>query len=113
MTLWLDAQISPLQAEWINQNFNIQCFALRDLGLRDATDFEIFMKGKEQGVIIITKDSDFCDLLRKHKSPPKIIWLTCGNTSNESLKKLFTAKLTSALEILDKGEDLIEISDWI
>ncbi|MGE0636692.1 MAG: DUF5615 family PIN-like protein [Bacteroidia bacterium] len=113
MTLWLDAQVSPLLADWIKCNFNIFCFALRDLGLRDASDHEIFMKGKTEGVIIITKDSDFCDLVRKHKSPPKIIWLTCGNTSNESLKQIFSAKLLSALEILDKGEELIEISDWI
>jgi len=113
MTLWLDAQISPLQAEWIKQTFNIQCFALRDLGLRDSSDYEIFMKGKAEGVIVITKDSDFCDLVRVHKSPPKIIWLTCGNTSNESLKQIFASKLLSALEILNKGEELVEITDWI
>jgi len=113
MTLWLDAQISPLQSEWIKHNFEISCFALRDLGLRDASDYEIFMKGKDAGVIIITKDSDFSDLLRKHKSPPKIIWLTCGNTSNEILKQLFNKKLQPALDILNKGEELVEISDWI
>ncbi len=33
--------------------------ALRDLGLRDAEDTEIFEAAKAQRVIFMTKDSDF------------------------------------------------------
>ena len=31
---------------------------------------------------MITKDRDFVELLGRLGPPPKIIWITCGNTSN-------------------------------
>jgi len=48
MTIWIDAQLSPAIAFWIEDNFNVKAFALRDLGLRDAEDEEIFSKRKKQ-----------------------------------------------------------------
>ncbi|MDF5718318.1 MAG: DUF5615 family PIN-like protein [Rhizonema sp. NSF051] len=30
---------------------------------------------------MITKDSDFVDLVDRLGTPPQIIWLTCGDTS--------------------------------
>jgi predicted nuclease of predicted toxin-antitoxin system len=54
---------------------------LRDLGSRDAEDEDIFEAAKAQGVIFITKDSDFVDLVdRLETPPPQVMWLTCGNT---------------------------------
>ena len=42
MTIWVDAQLSPRTARWIAANFPVEAFALRDLGLRDAADEDIF-----------------------------------------------------------------------
>ncbi len=58
----------------------------------------------------MTKDKDFVDLLYVHRSPPKIIWLTCGNTSKQKLKELMTLHLHQALRILAEGNDLVEIN---
>jgi len=45
MKLWLDAQLPPLLAEWINQQgFGVQASAVRELGLRDATTLRSFKK---------------------------------------------------------------------
>jgi predicted nuclease of predicted toxin-antitoxin system len=82
---------------------------LRDLGLRDAEDPEIFEAAKNQGVIFMTKDSDFVDLVERLGAPPQIIWLTCGNTSNDRLQEILTATLPE-LELLRSGEVLVEIS---
>jgi predicted nuclease of predicted toxin-antitoxin system len=39
MRLWLDAQLPPLLAGWINgQGWGIQPVAVRDHGLREASD---------------------------------------------------------------------------
>jgi predicted nuclease of predicted toxin-antitoxin system len=107
--IWLDAQLSPSLGHWIEKNFNEPCLPVRLLGLRDATDLEIFRKAKTANVIVMTKDKDFIDLLYTHKAPPKVIWLTCGNTSKTALKELLNLHLKNALSILEKGEDLIEI----
>ena len=63
MTIWIDAQLSPAIAFWIEDNFNVKAFALRDLGLRDAEDEEIFLEAKKASAVVITKDSDFLLLL--------------------------------------------------
>jgi predicted nuclease of predicted toxin-antitoxin system len=44
MTIWIDAQHSPAVAFWIDEHFEINAAALRDIGLRDAGDEEIFRK---------------------------------------------------------------------
>lgn len=109
-TIWIDAHLSPAIATWINNTFEITAFALRDIGLRDAEDLEIFEAAKAQGVIFMTKDSDFVDLVDRLDAPPKIIWLTCGNTSNTRLKEILSATLIDALNFLATGERLVEIS---
>ena len=108
--IWIDAHLSPAIATWINNTFDVTALALRDIGLRDAEDLEIFAAAKAQEVIFMTKDSDFVDLVDRLDAPPKIIWLTCGNTSNARLKEILSATLIDALRFLETGEKLVEIS---
>lgn len=108
-TIWIDAHLSPAIATWITSTFEVTALALRDLELRDAEDPEIFTAAKAQSVIFMTKDSDFVDLVERLGTPPQIIWLTCGNTSNVRLKEILISVLPRALEILGSGEKIVEI----
>jgi predicted nuclease of predicted toxin-antitoxin system len=77
MTIWIDAQISPFIASWINDNFPMfTARSLRSLGLRDAMDSEIFEQAKKTNAILMSKDYDFVRLIELHGSPPKLIWIT-------------------------------------
>ena len=109
MTLWFDAHLSPRIARWVSETFGFKATPVRDLNLRKAEDEQIFFAAREANVIVITKDSDFVDLLERHGSPPKIIWLTCGNTSEAALKHMLSTALPKALRLLDTGDDLVEI----
>jgi predicted nuclease of predicted toxin-antitoxin system len=108
--IWIDAQMSPAIAAWITDNFSVMCLAVREVGLRDAEDREIFLEARKQSAIVMTKDSDFITLQNELGAPPKIIWITCGNTSNARLKEILTATLSDALVLLNAGEDLIEVN---
>ena len=108
--IWIDAQLSPAIATWISLRFGIAASALRDLGLRDSTDREIFFAAKNADCIVMTKDNDFIKLLDELGAPPKVIWLTCGNTSNARLIEILEQHLETALELLEGGEHLVEIS---
>lgn len=110
MTIWVDAHLSPAIAAWITSTFGIEAIALRDLGLRDAEDPEIFEAARAQNAVVMTKDSDFVDLVERLGSPPPIIWLTCGNTSNAKLREILSETLPRALELFAAGETLVEIS---
>ncbi len=110
-TIWIDAHLPPAIATWITNTFDgVSGIALRDLGLRDAEDPEIFEAARDQGVAFMTKDSDFVDLVDRLGPPPQIIWLTCGNTSNARLREILSSVLPQALEVLQSGNSLVEIS---
>jgi predicted nuclease of predicted toxin-antitoxin system len=111
MILWLDAQLPPSAAPWITATFGVEAVAVRDLGLRDAKDPPIFQAARAAGAVVMTKDSDFAEMVRRLGSPPQVLWVTCGNTSNARLREILTQVLPAALELLARGESLVEIGD--
>ena len=111
MKIWIDAQLPPTLANWLTETFDLEAEALRDLGLRDAEDMEIFEAAREEFAVIMTKDSDFIDLVCRLGSPPQILWLTCGNVTNRNLRQLLMATLPDALKQLRQGEMMVEISN--
>ena len=109
MSIWVDAQLSPRTARWIAANFPVEAAPLRELNLRDASDEDIFAAARAANAIVLTKDSDFVRLQEQHGSPPKILWLTCGNTSEIALQQILSQHLATALTLLEGGESLVEI----
>lgn len=106
--IWLDAQLPPALAPWIEKEFNIQTKALRDLGLRDAKDMEIFNKAHQVNAIIMTKDNDFAELHFRFGAPPKIILLRCGNLTNQNLQHFLSKRFSAAIQLLEK-ENIVEL----
>ena len=111
MILWIDAQLSPRLAPWLSENFEINSKAVRELGLRDESDHEIFLAARDAGAVVMTKDNDFLRLLEQHGPPPQVLWITCGNTSNAYLRRLLEKTLPPTLKLLKQGEPTVEISD--
>lgn len=111
MIIWIDAHLSPAITLWLSNTFDVTALALRDLGLRDAEDLEIFEAAKAQNAVLMTKDSDFVDFSNRLGAPPQIIWLRCGNTSNMKLREILLSILPDAISLLQAGERLVEIRD--
>ncbi len=109
MIVWIDAQLSPALADWMTAELGIEAHALRDLGLRDAADREIFDLARAADAVIFTKDSDFLPLLEQHGPPPRVLWLTIGNTSNARVREVLIARWARVSELFDSGEVLVEI----
>lgn len=111
MKIWVDAQLSPLIAQWITSTYGMDAVAIRTLRLRDARDRDIFLSAREANAIVLTKDRDLVDLAIQLGSPPQILWVTCGNTSNTKLKTILTKAWPLAVDLLNAGEAVVEISD--
>lgn len=109
MKFWLDAQLPPLLAEWLSARFNVEAHALRTLGLRDAADAEIFHAAQQPGIVIISKDSDFVELVSRYGPPPQLIWVTCGNVTNRQLQIVFSNTFAESLELLAAGQAIVEV----
>ena len=112
MKILIDAQLSPALGAWINKTFPIiEAYSARSVGLRDSTDVEIYDFAKSAKDIIMSKDSDFIQLIRDKGSPPYLLWITCGNTSNRAMKRILSKTLGKAISLIEKGEQIVEISD--
>lgn len=111
MIVRVDAQLPPNLVPWLRERFGLEVQAVRDLGLREARDRQIFLAARAAGAVIMTKDGDFLDLLDQLGPPPSVLWITCGNTSNVRLKQVLEGTLRPAIELLTAGEALVEISD--
>ena len=111
MKFWIDAQLSPALAPWLSNTFGVEAFSVRWLGLQHASDERIFTAARETEAVVITKDRDFVQLLERLGPPPKLIWVTCGNTSNAQMRKILQQTFPKALSLLQAGESLIEITD--
>jgi hypothetical protein len=59
VTIWIDAQFSPRMARWIEETFEVGCRHVRDIGLREAEDPEIYRQARDAGAVVMTKDEDF------------------------------------------------------
>ena len=63
MIFWVDAQLPPQMAPWLTEHFAVEVHAVRDIGLRDAEDQDIFAAARTENVVVITKDEDFVSLV--------------------------------------------------
>ena len=55
--------------------------------------------------------TDFLKLVDQFGTPPKIIWITCGNTSNSRMRAALAKSLGKAVELINSGEPIVEIGD--
>jgi predicted nuclease of predicted toxin-antitoxin system len=69
-------------------------------GLDRASDEVIWEFARQADFAIVTLDSDFADIAALRGSPPKIVWLRCGNQSTETVAHLLRerAMLLTAFE---------------
>ncbi len=56
--IWVDAQLSPALAKWISVEMGHPAQSVRDLGLRNAKDKDIFAAARHARVIMVTKNAD-------------------------------------------------------
>jgi predicted nuclease of predicted toxin-antitoxin system len=59
----------------------------------------------------MSKDDDFIQLIEQRGTPPKLIWITCSNTSNAKMREILSTTLLKVIELLHSGETIVEISD--
>jgi predicted nuclease of predicted toxin-antitoxin system len=97
VNILLDQNISFRVTQLLSSTFgNVR--QVKELGLVDASDLEIWNYAFKNNYTIITFDSDFIDLSNLKGSPPKIIWLRFGNSSNLKIAN----KLLSKTNIIDE-----------
>jgi len=65
---------------------------VRQLGIENYSDIEIWKFAKENKFTIVTFDADFFDLSNFKGHPPKIIWLRFGNTKTDFIANIINSR---------------------
>ena len=109
MKLLLDANISRKLVDLLTPVYG-ECAHVDFIGLAvPAADIAIWNYAQNNGYIIITKDSDFVDLLELNNFPPKVVLLKTGNNSSRALAELLI-RAKPIIEDLEKNNyGLLEI----
>lgn len=82
---------------------------MRELGLENSKDLEIWEYASKNGYTVVTFDSDFYDLSIIKGIPPKIIWLRTGNTTTKNIEKMLLSKSEEIRDFIE-SKDLEEVA---
>ena len=104
MRLLLDANLSPRLVESLSAA-GFDAAHVADLDLVTATDDEIFDQAAEQGLVVVTADSDFGALLamRRATSPSVVHLRHVAELVAEEHLRLLVANLPQIADDLNRG----------
>lgn len=77
---------------------------VRELGIENYSDIEIWKFAKENNYTIVTFDADFYDLSNLKGFPPKIIWLRFGNTKTDYIAEIINSRSTIIRDFVSLSE---------
>ena len=108
MKFIIDAQLPPGLAKMLCEQ-GADAVAVRDIGLRDASDSQIWQYALQNQAAIITKDEDFVERSLSSQQSPVIIWLRIGNSTNRMLQAWVLPHWPEILRRIGVGDRLIEV----
>ena len=71
---------------------------VRDVGLKNVPDELVWQYAQDNGLVIVSKDSDFHHRSLLFGFPPKVIWLRRGNCSVRDIETILRAHQTEIEE---------------
>lgn len=71
------------------------------LGLGTANDRTVWDYAKQNGYLIVTKDSDFSELAVVIGFPPKVIWIRRGNCSTNDIEQILQVSYDAISSLVD------------
>ena len=74
--------------------------------LTEVNDNEIWEFAKIHGFCIVTQDADFAEKSRLYGSPPKVIWLRCGNIPTSNVEAILRSGAGAIKVLIDSAANL-------
>ncbi|MDE0529215.1 MAG: DUF5615 family PIN-like protein [Truepera sp.] len=96
MKLLFDENVSPRLVAGLSDVFPGSVH-VRDVGLARATDAAIWSYARDQGLTIVSKDSDFHQVSFVRGPPPKVIWIRRSNCTTADIEALLRSNRTGIL----------------
>jgi len=104
MKLLVDQNLSPRLVERLGDPYPGSTH-VRQEELKRGTDREIWEFAEEFGYTIVTKDSDFNEMVVAWGAPPDVVWVRLGNCTTDAIERALRAS-SDQLEMLDDSEEI-------
>ena len=106
MRFLIDAQLPPALCGWFEERgFEAEHVCRRLDG--QTPDAEIAACAVAERFVLVTKDDDFA--LRYPPVGYRLVWLRCGNITNEALRVWLGERWEPILAALEASETLVEV----
>ncbi|MEO6909106.1 MAG: DUF5615 family PIN-like protein [Abditibacteriaceae bacterium] len=69
------------------------CQHVRNVGLKEAPDTEVWDFARANGYVVVSKDADFHQRSLLLEFPPKVIWIRLGNCSTKTIEQVLRRHL--------------------
>ena len=102
MKLLFDQNLSPLLVECLADLYPDSTHVYLT-GLDRVSDLSVWTFAREQGYIIISKDSDFNDLSTLFGFPPKVVWIRLGNCTNQEVEAILRLHYGDVVELVENS----------
>ena len=109
MKFLVDAILPPHLCRWLRTHGH-DAEHLADKDLLRATDTEIWDLGRDQRVIILSKDVDFYDRSLLFGAPPQVLHIAVGNCSNSQLLHVLDSQWSNIAAALSSGSKLVSVT---
>ena len=110
MKLLFDQNLSHTLPAWLGDIFPNSDHILR-LGLDRASDDTIWEYAQKNGFAIVTQDVDFSERSLLLGSPPKVVWVRCGNSTPRKIEAMIRRAAPKILALeRDPRTHFIEIA---
>jgi predicted nuclease of predicted toxin-antitoxin system len=104
----VDTQLPKALAHWLRAHGH-QAEHVLEIGLAQGKDTPIWHHAQTQNAVVMTKDEDFAEWVRRGRPGPAVVWLRIGNCSNRSLRTWLEPLLPIIVRQLEGGDRLLEI----
>ncbi|MEI6782091.1 MAG: DUF5615 family PIN-like protein [Verrucomicrobiota bacterium] len=108
MKFLVDHQLPPALARFIVTQGH-PAKHVRDLGLMEADDTEIWRYANVHGLVVVSKDEDFTFLAGVPGETGKLVWVRIGNCRKQALLEAFRCQLPRIVSELETGSQIVEL----
>ncbi len=108
MKFLIDGQLPPALARYLQSDLGCEATHVNDLGLREASDVELWIYASENDLVVISRDEDFVSLALRRETT-QLIWVRLGNCRRRTLLSLFSNAWPEIIRLLTANNRIIEL----
>ncbi len=108
MRFLIDNQLPPALGNWLRERGHDAEHVL-EVGLAQGKNTPVWRFADERGAVLISKDEDFAEWVRRGRSGPQVVWLRIGNSTKRELFSRLEPLLPAILRQLEQNERLVEV----